>query len=130
MTLLVTLQQASDHLRRDTTDDDTDLTLKVKAASNAVLTYLRNTSYAYIPSVDSSGAIVRDSSGYPVPAQDSSGAYLVQTDVQHATLLLIGEFYKNREAEQEGAIDSQWGYGYLPRSVVALLYPYRDPALA
>jgi hypothetical protein len=30
---LVTLQQASDHLRRDTTDDNADLELKVEAAS-------------------------------------------------------------------------------------------------
>ena len=128
--MLVTLQQASDHLRRDTTDDDTDLTLKIAAASNAVLTYLRNTSYAYVPTVDSAGQIVRDSAGYPVPALDSAGEKTVLQDVQFATLLLVGEFYKSREGEQDGAIETQWGYGYLPRAVVALLYPYRDPACA
>lgn len=130
MTMLVTLQQASDHLRRDTSDDDADLTLKVKAASTAVLTYLRNTPYAYVPAVDSNGEIARDSAGYPLPALDSNGERMIQPDIQNATLLLIGEFYKMRETEQEGAIDAQWGYGYLPRPVVALLCPYRDPAVA
>ena len=39
--MLVRLQEASDHLRRDTTDDDNDLTLKIKAASAAIINYLK-----------------------------------------------------------------------------------------
>lgn len=115
--MLVTLQQASDHLRRDTTDDDTDLTLKVHAASAAVLNYLG----AGATFLDSSGAVQTDSNGDPVD---------VPFEVQAATLLLVGEFYKNREGEQGGEIEPSHGYGYLPRPVVALLYPLRDPALS
>ena len=40
MAMLVSLQQASDHLRRDTTDDDADLTIKIQAASAAIMDYL------------------------------------------------------------------------------------------
>lgn len=115
--MLVTLQQASDHLRRDTSDDDNDLTLKIHAASAAVLNYLDEGAESFL---DSAGDVLVDSNGDPTG---------VPFEVQAATLLLIGEFYKNRGGMQEGEIDQKWGYGYLPRSVVALLYPLRDPAL-
>jgi len=114
--MLVTLQEASDHLRRDTDADDDDLTLKIHAASGAVLNYLKSASPYEI-----------DSNGDPV--EDSSGP-VVRFEVKAAVLLMLGELYKNREAEQAGEVPTQWGYGYLPRPVVALLYPLRDPALA
>lgn len=115
--MLVTLQEASDHLRRDTSDDDADLELKIHAASGAVRRYLKSASPYEI---DSSGNPVTDSSGEPV----------VLFEVRAAVLLMLGELYKSREGEQGGEIPTQWGYGYLPRPVVALLYPLRDPALA
>lgn len=126
---LVTLQEASDHLRRDTSDDDSDLLLKVRAASTAVITYLGSGKNLFEPEYDADGNIVTDTSGSYIPATDSSGNKIVRFDVKAATLLLIGEFYKNREAEQDGPIDAQYGYGYLPRPVVALLYPLRTPAV-
>ncbi|MFD2404904.1 hypothetical protein ACFSVK_02515 [Azorhizophilus paspali] len=43
---------------------------------------------------------------------------------------MLGELYKHREADQDGEVPTQWGFGYLPRPVVALLYQLRDPALA
>lgn len=116
--MLVSLQEASDHLRRDTEDDDMDLTLKIHAASAAVLNYLKSGADSFL---DSNGEVLQDSSGDPVG---------VPFEVKAATLLMVGELYKSREGAQEGAVDSQFGYGYLPRSVVALLYPLRDPALA
>lgn len=117
MTMLVSLQEASDHLRRDTTDDDADLELKIKAASAAIITYLKTPSFA-----DSSGEVPEDSNGVGIDIPD---------DVKIATLLLVGEFYRNRDGDQNGAVDQQfYGYGYLPRPVVALLYPYRVPTLA
>lgn len=128
--MLVTLAQASAHLRRDTSDDDADLTLKIEAASGTVLNYLKGKRYLYVPEYDSDGDVVLDSDGYPVPELDSDDAPVVRQEVKTATLIMVGELYKNREAEQGGAIDAQFGYGYLPRSVVALLYPLRDPALA
>lgn len=116
MTMIVTLQEASEHLRRDTTDDDADLTLKIHAASGAVLNYLKSGADAF---KDTNGQFFTD----------TNGDILCPFEVKAATLLLIGEFYKNREGEQSGEIDAQFGFGYLPRPVVALLYPLRDPAL-
>lgn len=126
---LVTLQEASDHLRRDTNADDGDLILKIQGASQAVLNYLKNAPYYYLE-LDSNGESVLDSNEDPVPEFDSNGFEVIRPEVKAATLLLLGEFYKNREGMQEGEIDPQFGYGYLPRPVVALLYPLRDPALA
>lgn len=128
--MLVTLAEASAHLRRDTSADDMDLTLKIRAASAAVLSYLKTTRYLYQPELDSTGMPVLDSNGWPVPELDSDNVPAVRSDIRAAALLLIGEFYKSREGEQEGAVDAQFGYGYLPRPVVALLTPYRDPALS
>jgi len=103
--VIVTLQQARDHLQSTHSADNADLTLKISAASEAVLTYLKLDAEADIPAKAAFAA-------------------------QQATLILVGEFYSSREGEQEGAIDSSFGYGYLPRPVVALLYPHRDPAIA
>lgn len=103
--MLVTLQQARDHLQATHQTDDADLTLKIEAASSAVVTYLK----------------VADETAIPAAAQ---------VVAQQATLLLLGEFYINREGEQGGAISDSFGYGYLPRPVVALLYPHRDPAFS
>lgn len=100
--MLVTLQQAKDHLRVDYDDEDAEIELLAKAAGSSVIAYLK-----------------LDAAPDPVPFQ-----------VQAATLILTAELYKNREAMQDGEVDSQFGYGYLPRSVTALLYPLRDPALA
>ncbi|WP_207950790.1 head-tail connector protein [Marinobacter sp. JSM 1782161] len=121
MAMLVTLEQAKDHLKMDHDADDSDITLKIHAASGAVVSYLKSVADAYF---DSSGAVITDSSGDPdVPFQ-----------VKAATLILTAEMYKNPEGLVEdpigGAAQITYGYGYLPRSVVSLLYPLRDPACA
>lgn len=128
--MLVTLDEASDHLRRDTDYDDADLALKVQSASSAVLNYLKSRNAAYEIERDDDGDPVLDSNGNPVFVADSNGDPVIRFEVKAATLIMIGELYKNREGEQGGEIPTQWGYGYLPRPVVALLYPIRDPALA
>lgn len=114
--MLVSLQRASDHVRRDTTDDDNDLEGIVRAASAACVTYLKAPSFA-----DSNGSIPQDSNGIALD---------VPEDVAFACLLLVGEWYRNRGADQDGAIDASFGYGYLPRPVVALLYPFRIPTVS
>ena len=101
MTQLVTLQEASDHLRRDLDDGgDADLNLKIEAASQAVIQYLGWTE---------------------IPAE-------VPAIVKAATLNLIGEMYRERDGEMSG--QNGYGYGYLPVGVIALLYPLRTPSLA
>ena len=103
--MIVTLAQARGQLQSTHSADDDTLTLMINAASQAVLTYLRLADKDEIP---------------------EAGTFASQ----QATLILVAEFYKNREAEQDGEVPPEFGYGYLPRPVVALLYPHRDPAIA
>lgn len=103
--MIVTLAQARAQLQSTHSADDDDLTLKINAASEAVLTYLQIADEVDIP----------------------AGATFA---AQQATLILVAEFYKNREAHQDGEIPAEFGYGYLPRPVVALLYPHRTPSMA
>jgi hypothetical protein len=111
---LVTLQQASDHLRRDTDADDNDLILKIEAASRAVLNYLKVDGMAFLE-LDSAGDVELDSAG------DALG---VPEEVKAATLLLLSSFYSDRSGQSSG-----FRMGYLPEPVTALLYPLRKPAM-
>lgn len=117
MTMLVTLEQAKFHLRIDDSssagnDDDPDLALKIRAASAAVLRYIG-------PVQD-----FLDSSGEPIV--ESGGGTAVPADVVAATLLLVGDLYK----ERDGKNDASWEHGFLPLSVRTLLYPLRTPVIA
>ena len=117
MTMLVSLPQAKDHLRIDSADGDADLTLKVHAASGAVLRYLNGKNYL-VPTVDGQGAPVLDAGGAPTTE--------VRFEVQAAVLLMTGYLHKDRDNDQ----NHEYETGYLPRPVTALLYGLRDPALA
>lgn len=117
--MLVTLQQARDHLRSDTNADDADLTLKIHGASGAVLNYLKGAN-RLVQEVDGDGVPVVDADGLPVYTEE------VLFEVQAAVLLLLGYLYKDRDNDK----DHEYEQGFLPRPVTALLYPLRDPALA
>ena len=123
--MYVTLEQAKHQLQMDHDDDDTLITSYVNAASKAVKNYLKSASPFEIER-DAHGNLVLDSSGDPIYITDSQGAYIVSAEVQQATLLLVGYFYKDRDNNADGAYEQ----GYLPKPVTALLYPLRDPALA
>lgn len=125
MVMLVTLQQASDHLRRDTNADDADLTLKIQAASAAVINYLKSAS-PYEPELDSNGDVVLDSNDDIVYALDSNGDPIPLPVVRLAVLYLIGVLYRDRDGQEA----TNWQLGYLPMPVQSLLYPLRSPALA
>lgn len=123
MVMLVSLKQASDHLRRDTDDDDADLELKIEAASEAVLNYLKDSSA--ITFLDTAGEVETDSAGNPVG---------VPRAIQIATLMLVGIFYRDREG-QSGSSNSrssasEWRQGFLPPAITAVLYPLRTPEVA
>lgn len=117
--MLVTLEQASEHLRRDSADDDADLTLKIHAASGAVLNYLKGANH-FQAGLDGEGNPVLDGDGKPV--------YTTQVlfEVQAAVLLMVGYLYKDRDNDKNHEFET----GYLPRPVTALLYGLRSPSLA
>ena len=120
----VTLARAKEHLYVIEDADDALIAAQVAAASGAVQNYLKS-SLPFAPEIDSNLQPVRDSNGAIVYARDSNGDRLIREEVQQATLILLGHFYKNRDDNP----DSAFPPGYLPAPCVALLYPLRDPAL-
>lgn len=127
--MLVTLQEASDSLRRDTSDDDADLILKIKAASQSILNYLHDHMLVYEYEEDEHGKPVLDSAGEKIYITDSSGEYIVRDDVKSAVLILVGVLYKDRDAKSFVDGDKQETLGYLkiPNTVVWLLEGLRRP---
>jgi len=113
--MLVSLQMAKDHLMMDHTDEDGLIELYINAASGAVINYLGTLGTDAI--LDSSGIVSYDSNLEPIG---------IPYEVQAATLILVGHFYKDRDNNEGNAFMQ----GYLPMPVTALLYPLRDPALA
>lgn len=119
--MLVTLQQARDHLRADTDADDADLTLKIQTASAAVIDYVGD----LVPR-DSQGDPFLDSQGDIVGVKERA-----LTRMKLATLVAVAYFYRERDGSQEFAVPTQWGYGYaLPQGATALLYTLRKPTVA
>lgn len=116
MTMLISIAQANEYVRRDTSDDDMTLTLLIQAASGAVINYLASgPSVSYLDS-DGNGVTV-----------DSDGVTLdVPAVVQAATLYMTGWLYRHRDDDPDKAFQP----GFLPAPVTALLYPLRDPVFA
>lgn len=114
---LVTLEEASAHLRRDTNDDDHDLELKVHAASAAIRNYLKDTC-PYQTETDTAGEVII--------LYDSHGEPLVRNEVRAATLLMVGILYRDRDGQD----NEIWEKGYLPKPIIAILYPLRIPTVA
>jgi len=110
--MIVTLEQAKDHLRVTHDSDDNDITLKIHGASAAIINYLKSSADSFL---DSSGEVVLDSSALPV----------VPFVVIQATLLMVGWMYNFREGEDKAFVP-----GYLPAPIISLLFPLRDPALS
>lgn len=125
---LITLEEAKQHLYIDHDADDNYLTAQIAAASGAILTYLKGSPIGQ-PQRDEQGAIIKDSNGDIQYEYDSNGL-IIRYEIKAAVKILLGEFYKNREAAQDGEIDKSLGYAYLPRPVISLLFPLRDPAIS
>jgi hypothetical protein len=122
--MLISLVQAKAHLRVDHDLDDDDITLKIEAASAAVLAYIGDTQYLFL-----------DTGGEPIEfdtsdtsTQPEQAALRALHTCRQATMLLLGDWFSNREPKPSDVVHA--GYGYLPRAVVALLYPLRDPTIA
>lgn len=117
--MLVSLEQARQHLRSDTDADDADLVLKIEAASEAVMSYISDNHSAAF--TDSAGQLYEDSQGIAIG---------VPRRVQSAALLTVAYLYRERDGKSEAGVDAQWGYGYtLPKSATMLLYSMRRPVV-
>jgi len=125
---LITLAQAKAHIRVDHDVEDVQIGEFIEAASAAIVNYLKNGADTFLNTLGLPEEIYDDSS--PPEVVD----YVVPPEVKAATKILVGELFRNREAKQDGEIGGQLGiphgYGFLPRAVVMLLFPLRDPALA
>ena len=124
----VTLEEAREHCRVDSTDLDDQLARLIQSASSAVKNYLKS-AYPFQPELDSMGDIELDSSGNVIYAVDSAGDKIMRPEVKWATLILVAIGLTQTEGEA-GIINPQWSHGYLPTVVISLLYPLRTPAMA
>lgn len=122
MVMFISLDEASVHVRRDTTDDNNDLIAKIKAASGAILRYL-NDGVPYTPEYDSFGEPILDSDGEIVYELDAYGKKVALPEVKEATKVLVDFMY----AREYGGQD--WKPGYLPETVKSLLYGIRTFAI-
>lgn len=113
---LVTLAQAQRHLKRDEDQvgqPDPDLEIMIAAASQLIFTYLKD----YVATfTDTAGYVLLDSSQIPI----------VPPVVRSATLVTIGYFDRNRDAD----VDEAFAKGDLPAPVRAILGTVRVPTIA
>lgn len=107
---LVSVERVKEALHIDGSGDDVRLASDIAAASAAVVNYLKDRA-AQVLNLDGDGEL---QSGSEVPPE-----------VELATIVLVGHYYREPDGDSEKAFE----HGYLPRPVIALLYPLRDPAL-
>lgn len=133
MAELVTIEQARIHLRVDSAADDQWLETMIPAVSEAVLEWLKQGWRAYVLATDGTGAVILDSSGDPVPFEDSGGL-VVKPVVRAATLVELAWQYRFREGDADHVAtgDLYSGrYGYtLSRGSTALLNALRKTTVA
>lgn len=99
--MLITLQQAKDHLRVDTDAFDDDINLKISQVSFLCLDFVK------MP-VDS------------FPDSENVPAYL-----SAAALVWLGILFKQRDG-----MDENLEFGFIPKSVSNILWPFRKPSYA
>ena len=122
MTSLISLDDAKRHLRIDHDLDDDDLVEMIEEASAAVLTYIGDAQYLFL-----------DTGGDELDLEDTStdqSALAARRLCRRAVKLLIGDWHANRAPTPADVVDARFGYGYLPRAVVAVLTPLRTPTIA
>lgn len=101
---LVTLTEVKDHLHILDTSHDSDLEMKIRAASAIVMRYIKLDA---IPEewIENHSPLVEE----------------VPWDIHAATLLVVGELFLGREGSSGDP---------LTPSVKSLLWPYRKPSMA
>jgi hypothetical protein len=109
--MLVTLDDAKERLRIVHNAEDVDLEMMIEQASAAVMNYLGRPLDYYDQAASSES--------------DADTVTVAPAEVKLATLLLVGILARDRD----GVESKDWGHGYLPRPVMAFLYPLRDPVM-
>lgn len=127
----VTPADAREQLRIDSDADDRWLAIWIPAVSASVAAWLKQEWRLYVLLRDSSGVVVTDSSGTPLPVLDSDDLPIVQPAVIAATLLELASQYRYREGEGDNVVPSDAGHGYvLSRAATAQLAPLRRTTVA
>lgn len=112
--LIVTIQEARDWLHLDDAETDATISRALSAASRAVVRYLK---------WQAGSILVIDSP----PNSPPDNLANVVDDVAMAVLILAGILLKERDGDEAGDF---FDVGYLPKPVISLLYPLRDPTMA
>ena len=121
MTLLVTLEEAKAQLAMDHDADDDMITLQIEAASAAILAHIGDAQDLFL---DTGGDELELDEATEQPALRARHL------CRQATLMMVGEFFRNREPAATDVVPERFGYAYLPRAVVALLASLRTPTIA
>lgn len=133
---LMTREDAYHHLRLDTegegttlsSPDDSWLDIFIPAVSEAVSSWLKDEWRLYMPELDSSGDVIVDSSGDPVPKLPLE----VRPKVKAAALIELAAQYRYREGEgKDNQVTADAGYGYiLNKTSTSLLAGIRKSTVA
>lgn len=135
---LITKREACEHLRFDYDSDSSGeyvtsvydgwLDTWIPVVSEQVALWLKESWRLYLPELDSSGEVVTDSSGEPVPAIPISVRYVVRA----ACLVELASLNRYREGEgKDNVVPPDAGYGYsLNKTSTALLAALRRSTLA
>lgn len=105
--MIITLAEAKYQSRIDHDLDDLFIEADIASATAAIKNYLGDAAHV-----------------------DNEPTNEYREDVKTACKILVASYYRYRTGDNPDAVDSQFGYGYLPRSVVALLFPYRALVMA
>lgn len=133
---LVTIDDARQQLRLDEIDsnggaDDAWLALAIPGVSEAVRSWLKDDWRLYLPERDTAGAVITDTDGDPIPAEDSNGNPITHPAVRLAVLLELASQFRYREGEGENVVPADAGHGYtLSKGATAILAGLRKPTVA
>jgi gp6-like head-tail connector protein len=105
MVMLVEVEEVKGRIRFDHDEEDADIELAINSASAAVLNYLK------------------------VPHDNYDDSFGVVTDVPFEVVQAVITLVSIWKRDPAGVEMKDWEMGYLPRPVMAILYPLRDPAL-
>lgn len=127
---LVSIADARLQLRTEGANDDGWLAIFIPAISQAVAEWLKESWRLYVPLTDPDGTVVIDSSGDPIPDEDSNGP-IVKPVVRAAVLVELSSQYRYREGEGANVVAADAGHGYvLSKGATALLAALRKSTIA